>query len=140
MSDKWVTVGSFSQPVEAHLARTKLESEGIQCVVNDEYLVRVNWLLSNAVGGVKVMVPAWEADRAVEVLRPRPHLVDVADEEAEADGELICPRCRSFDVYFSRYSRRVAGVFWLIFGFIIPWSDHRWMCKQCGYEWKEKHS
>lgn len=138
MADKWIAVASFSQPVEAHLARTKLESEGITCVVRDEYLVRVNWLLSNAVGGVKLMVPAWEADRAIEILRPRPHLVVVADEEAETDGELVCPRCRSFDVYFNRYSRRVAGLFWLVFGFIVPWGDHRWICKQCGYEWKEK--
>ena len=76
--NEWVKVASFSQPFEAHLARTRLEAEGIACVVSDEYLVRVDWLLSNAIGGVKLMVPAGEAARAREALRPRPHLVVVA--------------------------------------------------------------
>ena len=78
MSKNWITVASFSQPFEAHLAKTRLEAEEITCVVSDEYLVRVDWLLSNAVGGVKLMVPVWEAERAKEILRPRPRLMVVA--------------------------------------------------------------
>ena len=142
MNMDWVAVATFSQPIEAHLARTKLESEGIVCVVADEYLIRVNWLLSNAVGGVKLMVPRWEADRARDILRPVPRLVVVADaEEAESaqPGELICPNCRSYDVYFHRFSRRIAGIFWLMFGFIVPWRSRKWVCMQCGYEWKERY-
>jgi hypothetical protein len=135
---EWVTVASFSQPIEAHLARTKLESEGIPCVVGDENLVRVDWLLSNAVGGVKLKVPPHAADQAREVLRPRPHLVVLAQDDEPADGELICPRCRSYDVYYRRYSQRIAGFFILLFGFLVPWRDRRWTCKQCGYEWKER--
>lgn len=137
MSD-WVKVASFSQPFEAHLARTQLESEGISCVVSDEYLVRVDWLLSNAIGGVKLMVPASEASHARDVLRPRPHLVVVAEAGTPANGEMICPRCRSYDVYFSRYSRRAAGIFILLLGFLVPWRDRRWACTECGYEWKER--
>lgn len=137
MANDWKTVATFSQPVEAHLARTKLESEGIVCVVSDEYLVRVNWLLSNAVGGVKLLVAPWDEERARAILRPRPRLVVVADDaEPRGDGEMICPNCRSFDVYYTRFSRRAAGVFMLVFGFIVPWFNRRWLCKQCGYEWK----
>jgi rubredoxin len=132
----WVAVASFSQPVEAHLARTKLESEGIPCVVGDENLIRVDWLLSNAVGGVKLMVPRSEVERARDALRPRPRLVVVAERGEPSDGDLICPRCRSDDVYYSRYNRRIAGVFILLLGFLIPWRDRRWACTQCGYEWK----
>ena len=132
---KWIAVASFSQPVEAHLARTKLESEGIPCVVGDENLVRVDWLLSNAVGGVKLMVPAAELERAREALRPRPRLVVVSNDVPE--GEMICPRCHSDDVYYSRFNRRIAGFFILLVGFLIPWRDRRWACTQCGYEWKE---
>jgi hypothetical protein len=98
----------------------------------------VDWLLSNAVGGVKLKVPAWEADRAREALRPQPRLVVVAEDGETPDGELICPRCRSYDVYYRHFSQRVAGVFILLFGFLIPWRSRRWTCKQCGYEWKER--
>jgi hypothetical protein len=137
MTSEWIAVASYSQPVEAHLARTKLESEGIPCVVNDEHLVRVDWFLSNAVGGVKLMVPRTEAQRARDALRPRPRLVAVAGRRATADGETVCPRCRSDDVYYSRYNRRVAGVFILLLGFLIPWRDRRWTCTECDYQWKE---
>jgi hypothetical protein len=141
MQQDWVEVASFSQPVEAHLARTRLESEDIPCVVKDEYLIRVNWLLSNAIGGVKLMVPQWEADRARDILRPKPHLVVVADDGVVpewADVDLICPNCHSYDVYFHRFSLRVASLAWLAFGFIVPWISRKWVCTQCGYEWKER--
>jgi hypothetical protein len=136
MTGNWITVASFSQPIEAHLARTRLESEGITCVVSDEYLVRVDWFLSNAVGGVKLLVPVWEAARARDLLRPRPRLLVVGS--AAANGEMICPRCHCDDVYYTRYSRRMAGLFILLVGFLIPWRDRRWECKQCGYAWKER--
>lgn len=134
MSGQWITVATYSEPVEAQLARTKLESEGITCVVSDEYLVRANWLLSNAVGGVKLRVPSWDEAHARDLLRSRPRLV--ADGADPGGDDIICPSCRSDDVYFSRFSRRVAGVSWLAFGFIVPWLDRRWLCKQCGYKWK----
>jgi rubredoxin len=136
MSKNWITVASFSQPFEAHLAKTRLEAEGVTCVVSDEYLIRVDWLLSNAVGGVKLMVPVWEADHARDILRPRPRLVVAAGPESEA--EMICPRCHCDDVYYTRYSRRAAGVFMLLLGFLLPWRDRRWTCKVCGYAWKER--
>lgn len=135
---EWVTVASFLQPVEAHLARTKLESEGIPCVVGDENLVSVYNFLSNAVGGVKLKVPDYALEQAREALRPQPRLVVVADEDGDADGEMVCPRCRSYDVYYHRFNRRVAGVFILLLGFLVPWRDRRWTCKQCGHEWKER--
>lgn len=135
---EWVTVASFSQPVEAHLARTKLESEGIPCVVGDENLVGIYSFLSNAVGGVKLKVPSYAVEQARDALRPRPHLVVLAEDDDGAEGEMACPRCRSYDVYYRRYSRRMAGFFILLFGFLVPWRDRRWTCKQCGYEWKER--
>jgi len=143
MSGKWITIAAYSQPVQAHLARTQLESEGIACIMGDEHLVHVDWLLSNAVGGVKLKVMSGDEVHAREVLRPRPRLVVVAEPgvlpEADLnDDDLICPRCRSFDVYFHRFDKRVAGVFWLIFGFIVPWRASKWECKQCSYSWRER--
>ncbi len=138
MNNQWVAVAAFSQPIEAHLARARLESEGILCVVGDEHLVRIDWFLSNAVGGVKVLVPSWDAEKARDILRPQPRLVVVAGDGEPDDGEMICPRCRSYDVYYRRYSRRISSLFILLFGFLVPWRDRRWTCTQCGYEWKER--
>lgn len=140
MSDQFVTIATFSKPVEAHLARTKLESEGIPCFVTDEQLVQVNWLFPHA-GGVKLKVSAEDASRARDILRPKPRLVVVADKDAQIpDGEMICPRCRSFDVYYHGFNRRFAALAAELFGFLVPWLSRKWVCKQCGYEWKDKSS
>lgn len=62
------TVASFSFAHEAHIARAKLESEGIPAVLADEHTVNMQWLYSNALGGVKVQVPPSCAQRAIEIL------------------------------------------------------------------------
>ncbi|MBS0664549.1 MAG: DUF2007 domain-containing protein [Verrucomicrobia bacterium] len=62
------TIASFSQPVEAHLLRTRLEAEGIPAYIRDENLVTLDWLYSNAVGGVKVDVADEDYERAVAIL------------------------------------------------------------------------
>src|SRR5262245_49182373 len=55
-----VTIATFDQPAQARLAKNALDEAGIQSMVSDENLVAMDWLLSNAVGGVKVQV--WEED------------------------------------------------------------------------------
>jgi len=139
MSNEFVTVANYGRPVDAHLARTKLESEGITCFVTDEVFVQVNWLFPS-VGGVKLKVPAEEAQRAKDILRPTPRLVVVAADDAVIpDDEMICPRCRSFDVYYHRFSHRLAALVATLFSFLVPWLSYKWVCKQCGYEWKDKY-
>jgi len=63
-----LVIATFSLPTEAEMARELLEQNGIAAVLRDEGLVGVHPWLSNAVGGVKVVVPAEDAERAVEIL------------------------------------------------------------------------
>ena len=53
MSDRLVTIATFDEPVKARIAANVLNEAGIRVAVNDETLVAMDWLLSNAVGGVK---------------------------------------------------------------------------------------
>jgi len=66
--DKLITVASTSHTYEAHLIKTKLESEGIPAFIQDEHVVTANWLYSLAVGGVKVKVAQNDVERAKKVL------------------------------------------------------------------------
>ena len=52
----WNTIIIFTYPHEAYIARTKLESEGIEVRLLDEFTVQVHNFYSNAVGGVKLQV------------------------------------------------------------------------------------
>lgn len=68
MGTRLVTIATFDQPAQARLAKNALDEEGIRSAISDENLVAMDWLLSNAVGGVKVQVWEEDADRAVAVL------------------------------------------------------------------------
>jgi len=79
-----VTVGTYSHAYEADLARGRLESEGIITFAADEL---VNRIYSNAVGGVRLQVPAPDAVRAKEILSTdeSEDLKDVFPEEEQKE-------------------------------------------------------
>jgi RNA polymerase subunit RPABC4/transcription elongation factor Spt4 len=63
-----VTVTKCSLPGEAHAIRMRLEAENIPVFLFDEFTITMDWLLSNAIGGVKVQVPDHALERAREIL------------------------------------------------------------------------
>src|SRR3954466_12001921 len=98
----WVTVAAFWQPTEAHLARLKLESEGIDCFLSDENIVTTYWLYANAVGGVKLLARERDARGAAGLPRrgqPAAASVVEADGQPLFDGQDRCPRCGSDDIH-----------------------------------------
>ncbi len=68
MSDRLVTVATFQDSVAADLARNFLEHEGVACVLIDDTTVATDWMLSAAIGGVKLQVAALNAERAEMLL------------------------------------------------------------------------
>ena len=139
--EEMIIIATFSRPMEAHLTKSRLESEGIECFLDDELTVAANWLFSNAIGGVKLKVKESDAKKASEILRQEPIDIDLVefDEDIEADEDrLQCPRCNSFDVYYEKYSRRTFFLFWMLLGIPFPFSKRKWVCKGCGHEWKAR--
>lgn len=63
-----VVVASFTDPIEAQLARGRLQAEGIEARLDDEHSNLANWEWRLAIGGAKLRVPAAQAGRAREVL------------------------------------------------------------------------
>jgi len=62
------TIATFSKPEDAHLLRMRLDAGGIEAFVQDENMVQMDWLLSNAVGGVRVQVADEDANAARDYL------------------------------------------------------------------------
>jgi len=57
---------------EAFVARSVLEDSGIECVLQDDNVVRMDWLWSNAMGGIKLVVREKDAQEAERILRESP--------------------------------------------------------------------
>ncbi|WP_245804267.1 putative signal transducing protein [Andreprevotia lacus] len=86
--DDHVTLTSFDQIFPAEALRGLLEAEGIPASLKDMQTVQYNALWSNALGGIKVQVPAGELARAREIMaafeRGDYDLIDEADEATSA--------------------------------------------------------
>jgi hypothetical protein len=120
---------------EALLAKTSLESTGIECFLTDENIVRIDWFWSNLLGGVKLHVKAEDADAALEILnQPSPENFEV-----EGIGRYErprCPNCDSMEISFEELNKPVAFAT-AYFGVPIPLHRDGWKCHSCGHCWQE---
>ena len=65
---KFVLLCSFDNYIPAHIALGRLKDEFINCYLQDEYSVTIDPFLSNAIGGIKLMVVETQLERAAEIL------------------------------------------------------------------------
>lgn len=65
---KFVLIGTFDNYIPAHIAMGRLKDHFINCYLQDENTVTIDPLLSNAIGGIKLMVAEQQAERALEIL------------------------------------------------------------------------
>lgn len=63
-----VNIWSFPYQHQLLIIRGRLESEGIESFTQDETTIQVDPLFSNAIGGIKLLVHAEDAERAIEIL------------------------------------------------------------------------
>jgi hypothetical protein len=140
-------VAAFSYLHEAEFARTSLESEGIVTVIENENLIRLDWLYMNALGGLRLLVREEDAGRAREILaHPAPAAertgpVDPADPaEDPAPATESCPRCGSLETEAVETRRKVGHVLWLLTGFPFVRPGRSRRCAACGLPLAEGES
>ncbi|MDX1925041.1 MAG: type II CAAX endopeptidase family protein [Pirellulaceae bacterium] len=59
-----VTIATYHSQTKAEAARIHLAQEGIESVLTNESIVAMDWLLMNAIGGIKLQVASHDAERA----------------------------------------------------------------------------
>ena len=68
MSSNFVIVYSFLYPHEMEIAKHALESHGITCFSEDSLTIQSYQFISNAVGGVKLLVAKKDLKKSIELL------------------------------------------------------------------------
>jgi ribosomal protein L37E len=131
-----VVAAAFTSVHEAHLAMSVLEAAGIETSIADEHLVSMTWTYSNAVGGVKVLVPADRLEEARSLLESGA-IVDLPpqsspDEEPDDAENETCPRCGSREFESRLPGKRFAILSWLLIGFPLASPVRRRYCRRCG--------
>ena len=102
-----VTVRQFRDLPEALLAKGSLESAGIECFLADENLVRLDWFISNFIGGIKLNVRTADAANAQKLL-DEPILEGLYVQGVGLYEQPRCPKCQSLDVNFQELDRPIA--------------------------------
>lgn len=113
-----VTLRQFRDLPEALLAKGSLESAGIQAYLIDDNMIRMDWFISNLLGGIKLKVRPEDAEAAAEILnQPIPEMFEV-----EGVGNVEqpkCPQCQSLDCTY-----------------VVE--TGAWTCYACGNHWQEQ--
>lgn len=132
-----VILKQFRDLPEALLAKGSLESAGFECFFADDNIVRMDWFISNLVGGIKLCVRPEDADAAVELLnQPIPADFDVEGVVGPFQ-QPACPECQSLDISYETLHKPVAYTSaWI--GVPIPVPRKRWRCNSCLAEWQDE--
>jgi hypothetical protein len=129
-----VTIRQFRDLPEALLAKGSLESAGIDCFLRDENLVRLDWFISNFIGGVKLCVNAEDALKA-KALLDEPILEGLYVQGVGLYEQPRCPRCNSLDVSYQELDP--AAYLSMAVNVPIPFHRDGWRCRACAAEWKD---
>ena len=135
MSD-WITIARYPTPVEANLARGRLEVEGIRATLANELSVLSGF---GGAESIELQVAPIDVERASAILRERPESTP-EDDWARQDPVERCLVCQSSFVEVESLPLPLRLLRSLI-GAALPLPDgvfasRRRVCGVCGYHWR----
>jgi hypothetical protein len=131
------TIRRYRDLSEALVARAVVESAGIFCFLKDENLVRLDWQVSNFIGGIRLQVPSGDVEAAEAILsQPIPDSISIPDEPGFQQPR--CPRCTSTDITWERQGRKAALASLYLFSLPLPRGSESWHCNSCDLKWVDE--
>lgn len=126
---RFICLRSYDNYITANLHMQRLEAEGIRTYLQDENTVTINPVLSNAIGGIKLMVHEGQVERASQLL---------AQIEEEYRKSFACPRCGAHDIHHVPNTRKAVNWItaistWLFSNYAVS-PEYIYRCFKCGYE------
>ncbi len=85
INDELIQISAFDNYVLASMSKGLLEENEIDCFLQDEHIVTIDPFLSNAVGGIKLMVKKSEGTKAIEIIKQA---------ERNYVASISCPKCK----------------------------------------------
>ncbi|MDQ6761917.1 MAG: hypothetical protein M3015_04720 [Bacteroidota bacterium] len=123
-----VTIRTFNNYFSANILLTKLRDAGFQCYLKDEHTVTMDPLLTNAVGGIKLVIKREDEQEVVSVMQ---HF----DEQYRQSA--VCPKCGSHDIHLmpkrSTANMVTAILSWLFSDYAVS-AENVYQCGVCGFE------
>jgi hypothetical protein len=132
-----VQVGSYRDPWEARLAWGRLQTETIPAYVIHENHIWMCWPISQALGGVKLLVPLRKRDEATAILdaMARGEYDGLLDVYEPVIDDRSCPRCQAVRRLprFSPLEWLMLRILWLRVGIFNRARRHWLFCRDCSF-------
>ena len=123
-----IVIRTFDNYFSANILLTRLRDSGLECYLKDEYTVTIDPLLSNAIGGIKLVVKEKDLQHAYSLLRS----FDKGFKEA-----ITCPVCGSHDITVmpkqALENILTAISTWLFSAYAVS-AENVYKCNICGFE------
>jgi len=121
MREDYTILTVFDYSTEAQLLKSKLDSEGISTLLMDEKTIDSDPLISQAIGGVKVLVHNNDLNKAYEIYNT------IRTYEKDKNGKAInCPNCNEAKILVAEAQRK--SVFYMLFPFF---ESRTLICNHC---------
>ncbi len=127
---EFVQLRTYDTYIPASLVLQRLEAEGIRAYLQDEFTVTADPILTNAIGGIKLMVFAAQANRARDLL---------GEYEKSYRESARCPSCFSHNISFlpsSSASNRFTAILTWLFGNYAISAEKEYCCADCGFRFE----
>ncbi len=126
MRDDYTVLAVFEYSTEAHLVKSKLDSEAIQTLLMDEKTIDSDPLISQAIGGVKLLVHNNDLKKASSIYN------DIRVYETDDNHQNIhCPHCNSTRILVADLQRK--NIFFRLFPFF---ESKKLICNSCKFIFK----
>jgi Putative prokaryotic signal transducing protein len=127
----YLLLTTFTNYMDAHLCQMHLQEDGINCWLKDENTVTIDPILTNAIGGIKLMVHETQFDRAIDLLRIMHH---------KAQKAAPCPKCNSYNVEYIVTNRKASNWLSAVTTFLLgdfAMAPHKvYHCFNCRHEFE----
>jgi hypothetical protein len=128
----FIPLYTFNNYIDANLRLMHMQEEGINCWLKDEHTVTIDPIISNAIGGIKLMVHESQKERAADLLRTMMNKEKL---------QTPCINCKSHNVEYIITNRKPANWFSAIATFLLgdfAMAPHKvYHCFDCGTEFQK---
>ena len=121
MNSNYKILAVFEYSTEAHVTKSRLDADGFKTMLMDEKTIDSDPLISNAIGGVKLLVHQNDFEKAAKIY------TEIRTYQKDKNGNnLFCTNCNSNRILIAPLHRK--NVFYMLFPFF---EKTRHLCNDC---------
>ncbi len=129
---QYVQIASFDNTVSASMTLGLLQENELDCHLRDDYIITIDPLLNPAIGGIKLMVADWQAEKAQALIREAAQLYI---------NTIPCPACKKKALVLEEKYTLPASIWAKIKNRLLYGQEsifsRKYHCQDCGHVFTE---